>query len=77
MSFFQPLRTSEESILFLDRRTAQGTEQPAMRHVGQNRRELFKEIERAALKPLPAAPFEYAAWKLAKVHPDYHVRPEK
>lgn len=48
-----------------------------MRHVGQNRRELFKEIERAALKPLPAAPFEYAAWKLAKVHPDYHVRPEK
>ncbi|RWD24156.1 MAG: IS21 family transposase, partial [Mesorhizobium sp.] len=44
-----------------------------MRHIGQSRRELFEEIERAALKPLPAAPFEYAEWKSAKVHPDYHV----
>ncbi|SDI13180.1 Transposase [Mesorhizobium muleiense] len=42
-----------------------------MRHVGKSRRELFEEIERAALRPLPAAPFEYAEWKTAKVHPDY------
>jgi len=48
-----------------------------MRHVGQSRRELFEEIERAALKPLPAAPFEYAEWKSAKVHPDYHVEVDK
>ncbi|TPI51695.1 MULTISPECIES: IS21 family transposase [unclassified Mesorhizobium] len=48
-----------------------------MRHVGQSRRELFEEIERAALKPLPAAPFEYAEWKSAKVHPDYHVEADK
>lgn len=44
-----------------------------MRHVGKSRRELFEEIERAALKPLPATPFEYAEWKTAKVHIDYHV----
>lgn len=44
-----------------------------MRHVGRSRREMFEEIERAALKPLPTARFEYAEWKTAKVHPDYHV----
>jgi len=44
-----------------------------MRHVGRSRRELFDEIERAALKALPVTPFEYAEWKTARVHPDYHV----
>jgi transposase len=39
----------------------------------KSRREMFEEIERAALSPLPLAPFEYAEWKSAKVHPDYHV----
>lgn len=48
-----------------------------MRHVGKSRRELFEEIEQAALAPLPAAPFEYAEWKTAKVHPDYHVEVER
>jgi hypothetical protein len=48
-----------------------------MRHVGKSRRELFEEIERAALRPLPATPFEYAEWKSAKVHPDYHVEVDK
>jgi hypothetical protein len=44
-----------------------------MRHVGKSRRQLFEEIEREALAPLPSEPFEYAEWKTAKVHPDYHV----
>jgi transposase len=48
-----------------------------MRHVGKSRRQLFEEIERAALAPLPATPFEYAEWKSAKVHPDYHVEVDK
>ncbi len=48
-----------------------------MRHVGKSRRQLFEEIERAALAPLPTAPFEYAEWKTAKVHPDYHVEVDK
>jgi transposase len=48
-----------------------------MRQVGKSRRHLFEEIERAALAPLPAIPFEYAEWKTAKVHPDYHVEVDK
>jgi len=48
-----------------------------MRHVGQSRRALFEEIERSALAPLPAVRFEYAEWKRAKVHPDYHVEVDK
>ena len=48
-----------------------------MRHVGRSRRALFEEIERSALAPLPAERFEYAEWKRAKVHPDYHVEVDK
>lgn len=48
-----------------------------MRHVGKSRREMFEEIERTALSPLPPAPFEYAEWKSAKVHPDYHVEVDR
>jgi transposase len=48
-----------------------------MRHAGKSRRELFEEIERMTLSPLPPLPFEYAEWKSAKVHPDYHVEVDK
>lgn len=48
-----------------------------MRHVGKSRRAIFEDIERSALAPLPAAPFEYAEWKTARVHPDYHVEVDK
>jgi len=48
-----------------------------MRHVGQSRRQLFDAVEREALAALPATPFEYAEWKTAKVHPDYHVDVER
>lgn len=48
-----------------------------MRHVGKSRRALFEDIERSALASLPAAPFEYAEWKTARVHPDYHVEVDK
>lgn len=48
-----------------------------MRQAGKSRRQLFEEVERGALAPLPATPFEYAEWKSAKVHPDYHVEVDK
>jgi transposase len=48
-----------------------------MRHVGKSRRAIFEEIERSALATLPAVPFEYAEWKTARVHPDYHVEVDK
>lgn len=39
-----------------------------------SRRARFEAIERTALRPLPAAPFEYAEWTAIKaVGPDYHV----
>lgn len=38
-----------------------------------SRRSRFIELDRPALKALPSRAYEYAQWKLAKVHPDYHV----
>jgi transposase len=43
------------------------------RRVRKSRRQLFEEIERTALKPLPATPYELAQWKRPKVNIDYHV----
>jgi len=37
------------------------------------RRELFANLDRPALKPLPEKPYEYADWKKAKVNIDYHI----
>lgn len=41
-----------------------------------SRRSRFVELERPALKALPPRAYEYAQWKLAKVHPDYHIEVE-
>ena len=37
------------------------------------RRELFEQLDRPVMKPLPAARYAYAEWKKARVHIDYHV----
>jgi transposase len=47
--------------------------QRKFRKLDTTRQRLFEEIDRPALKQLPATPFEFAKWKMAKVHPDYHV----
>ena len=47
-----------------------------MRKLGKSRRELFEEVERAALKPLPSRAYELAFWKKARVNLDYHVELE-
>jgi transposase len=44
-----------------------------MRKLGVSRDELFAQIDRPALKPLPSAPYQYAEWKKCRVAPDYHV----
>ena len=44
-----------------------------MRRVKKSRRQLFEELDRPALKPLPARPYEFADWAKAKVGPHYHV----
>jgi len=48
-----------------------------MRHLGQSRHQLFEALDRLALKPLPAQPYELATWKKARVHIDYHIEFEK
>lgn len=38
-----------------------------------SRRSLFEEVERKALKPLPAEPLAIGRWLTAKVNIDYHI----
>jgi transposase len=38
-----------------------------------SRRSLFEDLERPALRPLPAHRFEFATWQTATVPPDYHL----
>jgi transposase len=38
-----------------------------------SRRELFEQLDRPAMRPLPAKRYEYGQWKKAKVNIDYHV----
>ena len=37
------------------------------------RKELFEQLDRPAMKPLPVERYSYAEWKKARVHIDYHV----
>jgi transposase len=41
-----------------------------------SRQSLFATLDRPALQPLPAQPYEYAEWKRARVNIDYHVEVE-
>ena len=44
-----------------------------MRKLKRSRRDLFDELDRPALKPLPTAPYEFALWAKPKANIDYHV----
>jgi transposase len=39
-----------------------------------SRRSLFEELDRPALRPLPATRFEYCEWSKARVNIDYHIQ---
>lgn len=39
----------------------------------ESRRELFETVDRPALQPLPAKPYEFALWLRATVNVDHHV----
>ena len=47
------------------------------RHLGASRRALFDDVERSALKRLPAEPYVYAEWKQCRAGLDYHVEVER
>lgn len=43
------------------------------RHLGASRRQLFEQLDRPALKPLPTEPYVYAEWKTCRAGIDYHI----
>jgi transposase len=47
------------------------------RHLGSSRRSLFEQVEKAALKPLPATEYVLAYWKQCRAGIDYHVEIDK
>ena len=55
-----------EQLTALNERPGQG--------LRASRRELFDTLEKPALRPLPVEPYEFALWKKARVHLDYHVQ---
>ena len=48
-----------------------------IKKLNKSRRELYKEIDKPALKPLPASGYVIREFKLSKVNIDYHVEIEK
>jgi transposase len=48
-----------------------------MSKLNTSRKELFLELEKPVLRPLPPNEYELDTWKTAKVHPDYHVELER
>jgi transposase len=42
-----------------------------------SRRQLFEELDRPALRPLPPEPYEFATWRHAKVNIDYHIEADR
>lgn len=44
-----------------------------MRKLGVSRHQLFEELDRTALGPLPIEPYMYAEWRIRRVSLDYHV----
>ena len=42
-----------------------------------SRRSLFEQLDRPALRPLPAEHYVFAEWKKARVNIDYHVEVER
>jgi len=41
------------------------------------RKSVFDSLDRPAMQPLPAAPYQYAEWKKVRVNIDYHVAIDK
>ena len=49
----------------------------AFKKLAGSRRELFEQLDRPALQPLPAQAYEFAEWKKVRVNIDYHVEVER
>ena len=47
-----------------------------LRRLGVTRQQLFEDLDRPALKPLPVEPYVYAEWRIRRAGLDYHVEVE-
>src|SRR6266568_3926209 len=52
-------------------------DQRPIRRLGVTRRQLLEDLDRPALKPLPAEPYVFAEWRARRVGIDYHVDVDK
>lgn len=57
-------------------RLLQGLNSKSFKKLPGSRQSRFEEIDKPALKSLPATPYQLAYWKKATVHLDYHVEVE-
>ncbi len=48
-----------------------------LRRLGVTRGQLLEDLDRPHLKPLPAAPYLFAEWRIRRVGIDYHVDVER
>ncbi len=70
--FFSLAELNTEIAALIDELNAR-----AFKKLPGNRQSRFINEERAHLQPLPARAYEFATWKKARVHVDYHVEIDK
>ena len=81
-SVLAPIRNEKFfSVASLNKRVKKLAEEansaPLQKGEGENRGELFEQMDLPAMRPLPPVPYEYTEIKKAKVHIDYHVEHKK
>jgi transposase len=72
MKIFSVDEANEKIAVILDKYNNK-----VMKHLGKSRTELFEELDRLELKPLPANRYIYEQFKLSRVNIDYHITLEK
>ena len=58
-------------------RSLTGLNNQPFQKLSGSRRSLFDSLDKPALRPLPETRYQYAEWKEARVHIDYHVEVDK
>jgi hypothetical protein len=77
---FLPLRDFRDSIVVANQQAREWVKEVGSRIHGTTRQmplNLFVEMDRPSMLPLPDSPYEEAAWSKVKVHSDCHVTYEE
>lgn len=67
-TFFSILEVNEKIWELLERLNMR-----KFKKLDSTRRELFETLDKPSLRPLPETRYQYAEWKKARVHIDYHI----